>query len=808
MKQTVLSQEVLQTLPNRMDVWSITRIIPSVVVSKVDVGGSESFQQSNVTVHGTSTETEYDIDGMNVTGTQGAGATASFYLDPFAFSENNFQAGNASAESAIGGLVFNMISRTGTNALHGGGTFSNTNGAIQSNNINADLAAQLLKAVPASIKAIKPDVSVRADVKYFYDDGLWLAGPVQRDRMWFSAAWHHQQNLQHNVGFLNPDGQPVPDSNYLFDFSGKLALQVSQPSQLTWFYVVQRKVQAHTGSGLVTGAATTLSSKTPQFHEVKYTRTFGSKIVFDVTATSQRLHDLKDPTVEVVPGAIASTDSVTGASWGALATYQDLPNKRYDAHVNMGYFRAGHDIKAGYQFDYAYNGANQYSLSGMRAVYRSGVPDSVNTYALPISSKAQNRQQGLFAQDRWQVMRKLTLNMGVRLDTNYGWQPALCNATNQFVTGACFPAIRGVPDFKAVNPRFSMIYDVKGDGRTALKFAANRYIVPLGASILARVNPISSASDSRAWTACTAGKTSGCDLNGDLIPQVNELGPSGGYTFGQNNSYASGTSWPRAIEYSAELQRQLFGNMVMTVGYTRRESKGAFASRNLAVPADTYIPLPVIEANSGTAVTVYNQAPALKGLNQFLWDNSPELDSTYNGTDLSLQKRLSHGWMLTGGVSLGKTIGWTGGNDLNNPNQTQFARGVVGNDIPYSVRLSGLYELPLGIAVSGTFQDQAGPAELTVVSVGNNTVALTQGATTLTTQKRGAARLPDVHQLDMSFRRAFKMGTKSFSPRLDAYNLANSATITAWTQTLGTSYQNVTAVQRGRTIKLGASYDF
>lgn len=56
MKQTVLSQEILQALPNRIDVWSITRVIPSVVASKVDVGGSESFQQSGITVHGTSNE--------------------------------------------------------------------------------------------------------------------------------------------------------------------------------------------------------------------------------------------------------------------------------------------------------------------------------------------------------------------------------------------------------------------------------------------------------------------------------------------------------------------------------------------------------------------------------------------------------------------------------------------------------------------------------------------------------------------------------------------------------------------------------
>jgi outer membrane receptor protein involved in Fe transport len=655
-------------------------------------------------------------------------------------------------------------------------------------------------------------MSTRADVKYFYDNGAWLAGPVKADNVWFSAAWHHQANLQHNVGFVNPDGTPVPDSNYLFDFSGKLAWQVSQPSQLNWFYVLQRKNQAHTGSGIVTGAATTWSKKTPQFHEVKYTRTVGTKMVLDSTATSQRLHDLKYPTTEVVAGAISSTDAITGASYGALATYSDLPNKRYDARVNVSYFAGAHDLKAGYQFDYAYNGANQYGLAStqtpMQAVYRSGVPNQVRTYNTPVSSQPQNIQQGLFVQDKWQAARKLTLNLGVRLDTNYGWQPALCDGGNQFVTGACFPKISGVPDFKAVNPRFSMIYDLAGDGRTALKFAANRYIVPLGSSLLSRINPIGVASDTRPWIACAAGQTSGCDLNGDLIPQVNELGASTGYSFGQFNSYAPGYSWPHAVEYSAEIQRQLPGNVVLTVGYTHRESKGNLASQNQLVPTSTYIPLTVTEANSGTVVTVYNQAPALKGLQQFVWTNSAQLNSTYDGSDITLEKRLSHGWMVTSGLSLGKTIGWTGGTDLNNPNQTQFGRGVVGNDIPYSVRLSGLYELPFGISASGTFQNQAGPAELTVVSVASNTVALTQGSQTLTVKARGTVRLPPVRQLDMSFRRGFRFGKRSFSPRLDAYNLANTATVTGWTQTLGPSYHNVTAVQRGRTIKLGASFDF
>ena len=94
LKQTVLTQEVLESLPNRMDVWSITRVIPSIIVSKVDVGGSESFLQSGVTVRGTDNEGGYYIDGMDVSSLDGEGDGATMYLDPYAFAESNFLAGN------------------------------------------------------------------------------------------------------------------------------------------------------------------------------------------------------------------------------------------------------------------------------------------------------------------------------------------------------------------------------------------------------------------------------------------------------------------------------------------------------------------------------------------------------------------------------------------------------------------------------------------------------------------------------------------------------------------------------------------
>src|SRR6266566_5044665 len=108
--------------------------------------------------------------------------------------------------------------------------------------------------------------------------------------------------------------------------------------------------------------------------------------------------------------------------------------------------------------------------------------------------------------------KKLMVNAGLRFERDYAWQPPTCGPANILVAAQCFAEIKNVPNFKSVVPRF---YDVGGDGRTALKFAANRYNEPIAVSNAQRVNPAVVASDTRPWTACAAGQTSGRDLNGD-----------------------------------------------------------------------------------------------------------------------------------------------------------------------------------------------------------------------------------------------------------------------------------------------------
>jgi hypothetical protein len=826
LRQTSLSQDVLEALPNRIDVWSITRVIPSVVVSKVDVGGSESFQQSGITVHGTSTEGGYYIDGMDVSHMDGAGAGATFYIDPYAYAENNFMAGNNPAESPRGGLVFNMISRTGTNQFHGGVDFAGTNAVMGFDNVSGSLENELLRSVPASVRAANPDLTATADIRYLYDIGMWLAGPIKRDKLWFSTSLHYQRILQYLLSF-NPDGTQVPDDNDLFNSSSKAAWQVNPSSQFSYFYTIQHKVNGHRASTTMfsESGATTRNIKLPQVHQLKWTSTASSKLVFDASTSVFRVEDTflwpkegdtptcigADNQANNIPctnGLIAGFDQVTNTLLRVLPTYSISQMRRTVVQVGASYFTTAHDVKVGVQLNHGSLSPYRYSSSGMRAVYRDGVPDSVNTYNTPNYSHMKDREMAYYIQDRWRPTRKMTLNLGVRAETNYGWMNAACQPETPFIAATCYEPLKGFPDWTAVNPRVSVVYDLMGDGRTALKFAANRYITPVGKSVVERVNPINLVSDTRRWTVCTPGQTSACDLNGDRLPQINELGSSSGYPLGVRNRYAPDTDWPWSRELSAELQRQFPGNLLLTVGYTHREKLGQLGSRNVAVPEGSYSPITVTEVNSGRTVTVYNQALPLRGLFDVVWDNEEALDSTYNGTDITLQKRLSGGWMLMGGVSIGENIGDIyGTEDLNNPN-FQFRRGIQGNDVPFSLRLSGIYELPYRISLSATYQRQTGFPEITTVSVGNNTIALVQGTTNITVEPRGTTRLPDLNQLDFSLRRSFRMGNKLFSPRFDAYNLLNNATITGRTTTLGPNYFSVNSIQRGAMLKLGMNVDF
>jgi len=601
----------------------------------------------------------------------------------------------------------------------------------------------------------------------------------------------------------------VLDDNLMWTVASKISWQINSTAQLSYFYNIQYKKIGHrNGGGLFAdSAARNLSEKYPQINQVKFTKPLSSHLVIDVSGSSIRTSDNFRPQPEVSPTAISHYDSVSQTYTVALPNYHDNPEVRAVFMGSVDYVVGQHDLKTGYQYMRESSGFPYWSTSDMRAVFRTGVPDSVNTYNTPNNSTQYDSTHAVYIQDRWRPVTPLTLNLGLRFETNYGWQPATCQPETQFVTGQCFAAIEGAPDWKAWAPRVQAIYDLTGDGRTVIKASANRYEVPPGVSYVATVNPVVTTMDTRAWT----------DTSGDLLPQVNELGPSTGFNFGTTNHYSSGLQWPIANEYNLTFQREIPWNIVAAASYTRRDTRRNIGPRNLAVPTSSYIPLQVTEATSGVPVTVYNQDPNLRGKLDVLYDNQSALDGSYKGLDLTVDKRLSNHWMLLGGASFGKTegdiycnslIACTALNgDLNNPN-LMYRHGVVGNDVPVALRASGVLQVLNGMSISSTIQHYTGFPESTTVLVSSNTVRLTQVSQSVVIEPRGTTRPPSVNSMDMSVRYTWRHGATSFEPVLDMYNLLNAASILTRVTQRGPTYLNPVTIQRGRLIRVGVNVNF
>jgi len=808
LNQTVMTREILDSLPNRVDVWSIARVVPGVVLARYDVGGSESFLRSASSVHGSAEdENGWFIDGMDTAYTGGTGGIPIVYFDPYMFQEANYQTANGPAERSKGGIIYSMVTKTGTNAFHALSAMTGASRSMGSDNFSSAVRSQLLAAVPARVLAANPNIVPGAEILKMFDGGLSAGGAIVRDKFWYTASGKYAYLNQYRLGSYDPSGAQVLDDNLIRNLAVKLSYQASRNNQINYLFDWHNKLIGHrtgTSADFFESKALQLNDKYMNVHQVKWTGTLSSKMVMDIGVSLMRGTDPFHPEPGVKPGDIPVFDSVTKNHTVANTGYYDRPGSRGVVNVSLSRSAGNHDLRVGYQYNRAMFGQNQDALldyqPGIQAVLVSGVPNSVNTYTTPSGYTEYATEHAVFAQDKWALTRKLTVNWGVRFETIYASEPAECRVQTVYVQAQCYPAIDGAPDWKNVVPRFGAVYDLGGDGRTAVKFSANRYDNAVGVSLVDKLNPISIVNDTRSWT----------DVNHDLIPQLTELGASTGYPVGASNRFSPTLRRPTTNEYSAEVERQLTADVVVSAGYFHRETRGNIGLKNLAVPTSGYIPMQVTEVTSGRQVAVYNQDPNTKGKFDNYWDNLSELNTSFNGVDLTLRKRLSNRWMMMGSLSFGKNWGniYAFTSDFNNPNLV-FPQGVTGNDVPVSFKTSGMYQLPYGVSVSASAQYFSGFPENTTVSVTSNSAKLTQvSVNNLLVEPRGTTRLPGVAAGDVSVRKTFKVQGLSVEPELGIFNITNAAPVLGRITQLGPTYQQAGTIMRGRLIKIGMNLKF
>ena len=219
--------------------------------------------------------------------------------------------------------------------------------------------------------------------------------------------------------------------------------------------------------------------------------------------------------------------------------------------------------------------------------------------------------------------------------------------------------------------------------------SASQYTQRQGSQLIDQFNPLRQNTEVRTWA----------DANGDLVPQLGEIGPGqGALDRGANVRIDPELRRPTQWEATASLEHQLADDFAVSVSYFYREYKDLTAVVNVAVSPADYSPLTIANPLDGSPFTIYNQSAASIGRVDNLLTNSDSLRQRYHGVEVTFNRRFKDRLTLFGGVTLGSNKAGTSAST--NPNDLINAYGDDLLDSRVIVNASGIYRLPWSIDVS------------------------------------------------------------------------------------------------------------
>ena len=176
-------------------------------------------------------------------------------------------------------------------------------------------------------------------------------------------------------------------------------------------------------------------------------------------------------------------------------------------------------------------------------------------------------------------MKRLTLNYGARFEHFNASIPAESSPASTWIGARNFAEIPNVPNWNDWAVRFAAAYDLIGDGKTALKGNAGKYVAAQAAGFAQTFNGMSGRRPQTVtWNDANGDKTI---INADGNIQINEV-VGGTSNFGQITSRPD-PNLPRGYnwEYSALLQHELMPRLSVTVGYYHRDFYNLQVTDNL-----------------------------------------------------------------------------------------------------------------------------------------------------------------------------------------------------------------------------------
>jgi hypothetical protein len=864
-RSAVYNKEVIENLPNNRQIQSLAQTIPGVVGGQ-NIDGPAS---RSLSVHGSRiAETNSAIDGMSDRRGAAGGQAVTFYMNEGSVQEVSVRTDGGDAEAQYSGVWMNAIPKEGGNTFNWNVTALWANKDLAGSNLSQEYINQGLTAVNG--------------LKRTWDFNPNGGGPLIKDKLWFYVAYRNNQidkyvadafyNTDPTAWLYVPDKtRQAADTQIHRNYAGRLTWQATPRNKFNFSYEKDRRITPlRRVASTVSPEATTYTPFYPNaISTVVWRVPVNSKLLLDTGFMSyvQDWDERRQINPKVGFDVISVTEDSNGQVYRASTVYGHNFDNPITVRSSAAYVTGTHSYKGGFMMRVRGNGPtyNNIDVNGnMNYNFLNGVPRRITLYATPIEQRNDVKADlGLFAQDSW-AMSRMTINYGIRYDYLHAAVPAQHLAAGQFVPERNFAPVENAPKWSDINPRVGVSYDVFGTGKTVAKFTIGRYIS--GGSLATNVNPVNTSVNNatRTWTD-NGNYAPDCDFSNPLAN--GECGPLSNLNFGKVNPTATQfdkevlEGWgvrPYNWSLSAGVQRQIGSGASIDVSYYRRWYGNFTVVDNQLVTPQDFDQFCVTAPSNDPRLPVagqqicgfYDIKPAKNGLSQNLVrlaKHYGDQSEVYNGVDYSVNWR-HKGLTLFAGATTGRTVTsqcfvvdapvvYLTPTPLVSPATATAAnaQSPMSNCKavpPFLTQYKGygVYQLPYGFSVSGTYQAVPQPAAggtLNAITadyvatnaeirptLGRDLAAGTNGTMTLELLKPTALHGGHSKQLDL---RVGKLLTSAAKTRvrlsLDIYNLFNSNDWQTITTRLSSNavtnrWQRPTLILQARYFQIGTQIDF
>ncbi len=706
----------------------------------------------NVNSHGAlSGNNLFLFDGADVT--DPTTGTFASNLNFEAIQEMSLYTAGVSAEyGRAGGAVVNVITKSGGNDLSGSAKLVQTNDKWNEQNTtkNEVTGASLARTKFAHVNPTQ---------------NYTLGGPIWRDHAWFFGTYEkakvttaQRQTLVTNENYQQTTIDKFYDVRATFQVNAQNSVWIKKHASPTPGFIVD-----YWGGAADLGALTSQNQTGNQLTG-QWTGVFGPNLVAEALAAKTGetinvgIYSLSALTNGAPHQNLADNLFYNGATFvGAV----DRPRRQATAAVSyfhpfghtMHNFKAGYDLQSFKSTNVFGYPNNQYFIDlSFNPFAKTFEPQQRRDYDVPVPSTSKGKIRSFYARDKFDVASRWFIEAGLRYDKQTG------NSDIDRLT----------LDASSVAPRFSMSYDLRGNGKSLVLGTVGRYyqfVLQDFSDRFAQIAPQANYNNFT-WDATTK-----------------QYVPAGRVT-SSGNAFQPNTSVKPAYldEFTTGFQQQ-FGN---TVGVGVR---GIWRKwHNLIDDVRGFNP------DLTTFRRAVNYAPARR---------------EYKGLEFTYEKRFSQHWYGAANYTWSRTTGnhfdntgFTGLGDFLDAQCRTTTDPTIGDNgvIPCKEVQEGAnktgrsgYDRPNDVKAQGAYTFNLGPVALTAGSSGewisgltyteNRTVNVLRPGTTTNAgptasyfyEQRGSHRLPNYYRLDGSLEGVVRVWrTAELGLKAEIFNLTDN----------------------------------